>query len=294
MAGFEIITDTSCNLPTPLLRKLRVGEIAFTYTMEGQELSCTDTESFDGKAFFDKIREGEKVSTSQITPQHYIDYLEPMLKEGKDVLFVGMSSGISGSCSSARFAAEELSEMFPERTVRVVDSLSASLAEGMVVLKACQLRDRGIPLEEAAETLEKYRMRICQVFTVADLKHLQRTGRLSRAKAVIGSILNIKPILIGDEEGKIVLEQNTRGRRNAIKALAEKFRELVADKITGPVCIAHADCAEDAEFLVTCLKKIRNIKDILVVMYEPVTGAHVGPGTLALFYEGEENARLKL
>lgn len=291
---FEIMTDTSCNLPTPLLRKMKVGVIPFTYLMDGEVHACTDTETFDGKAFFDKIREGDIVQTSQITPEHYREYFEPVLAAGKDLLFIGMSSGISGSCSSAELMARELREQYPERKICVVDSLSASLAEGMVVLRAHQCMAKGMGVEETAAELLDYRMRICQVFTVGDLRHLQRTGRLSAARAIIGTLLHICPILIGDKEGKIVLANNVRGRRNAIKALADKFGKLVADKLNGPVCIAHADCEEDAKFLAQCLKKIKAVKEVLIVMYEPVTGSHVGPGTLALFYEGAPNARLLL
>ena len=291
---FEIMTDTSCNLPTPLLQKMKVGVIPFTYLMDGEVHACTDTETFDGKAFFDKIREGDIVQTSQITPEHYREYFEPVLAAGKDLLFIGMSSGISGSCSSAELMARELREQYPERKICVVDSLSASLAEGMVVLRAHQCMAKGMGVEETAAELLDYRMRICQVFTVGDLRHLQRTGRLSAARAIIGTLLHICPILIGDKEGKIVLANNVRGRRNAIKALADKFGKLVADKLNGPVCIAHADCEEDAKFLAQCLEKIKAVKEVLIVMYEPVTGSHVGPGTLALFYEGAPNARLLL
>ena len=291
---FEIMTDTSCNLPTPLLRKMKVGVIPFTYLMDGEVHACTDTETFDGKAFFDKIREGDIVQTSQITPEHYREYFEPVLAAGKDLLFIGMSSGISASCSSAELMARELREQYPERKICVVDSLSASLAEGMVVLRAHQCMAKGMDVEKTAADLLDYRMRICQVFTVGDLRHLQRTGRLSAARAIIGTLLHICPILIGDKEGKIVLANNVRGRRNAIKALADKFGKLVADKLNGPVCIAHADCEEDAKFLAQCLKKIKVVKEVLIVMYEPVTGSHVGPGTLALFYEGAPNARLLL
>ena len=190
--------------------------------------------------------------------------------------------------------ARELREQYPERKICVVDSLSASLAEGMVVLRAHQCMAKGMDVEKTAADLLDYRMRICQVFTVGDLRHLQRTGRLSAARAIIGTLLHICPILIGDKEGKIVLANNVRGRRNAIKALADKFGKLVADKLNGPVCIAHADCEEDAKFLAQCLKKIKAVKEVLIVMYEPVTGSHVGPGTLALFYEGAPNARLLL
>ena len=291
---FEIITDTSCNLPTPMLKKMGIEVIPFTYIMDGKVLSCTDTETFDGKAFFDQIRAGKRVQTSQITPHQFRAHFEPVLASGKDLIFVSMSSGISASCSSAQKTQEELQEEYPERKIFVVDSVSASLAEGMVVLKAYECKKAGMSIEETKAVLEEYKMQVCQVFTVGNLNHLKRTGRLSAARAIVGTLLRICPVLIGDKEGKIVLAENVRGRKNAIKALADKFAKLVADKLSEPVCIAHADCREDADFLAECLKKIKAVRDVMIVMYEPVTGSHVGPGTLALFYEGEKNARLQL
>ena len=291
---FEIITDTSCNLPTPMLKKLNVTVIPFTYLVDGDVFSCTDTETFDGKTFFDRIRAGKRVQTSQITPHQFRECFEPVLDSGKDLLFVSMSSGISASCSSAEKTREELGEEYPERKIFVIDSVSASLAEGMVVMKACECRNAGMTIEDTAAVLNEYRMQVCQVFTVGDLNHLKRTGRLSAARAMVGTLLKICPVLIGDKEGKIVLAENVRGRKNAIKALADKFAKLAGEKLSGPVCIAHADCREDADLLAECLKKLRAVRDVLIVMYEPVTGSHVGPGTLALFYEGEQNARLRL
>ena len=188
-------------------------------------------------------------------------------------------------------AAAQLRAEFPERSIELIDTLGASLGEGLVVLRAAELRDSGIALSAAVHLLSDYRDRMCQVFTVDNLKYLCSTGRLSNAKAAIGNILNIKPLLKGDSEGKIVNFGKVRGRKNSLRAIAEQYREYVVDAANQTVGIAHADCIEDANTLAELISEIAPPKDILTVMYEPVTGSHVGPGTLALFFVGKKGFR---
>ena len=265
--------------------------IPFTYIYEGEEHSCLDTEAFDGAQFYGAIRKGRQVNTSQINPAAYVDCFRPVLTAGEDVLFVSMSSGISGSCQSARLAAAELKEEFPERTVAVVDTHGASLGEGLVALRGADLKDAGMPLEEAVQELTHMSKCMCQIFTVDDLMHLRRTGRLSNFSAIVGTMLMLKPLLIGNEDGKIVSFAKYRGRRRALQALARIYREQVVDPENQVIGIAHADCPEDVEALIAMLKADRPPKDIMTVMYEPVTGSHVGPDTLALFFLAGENVR---
>ena len=201
---YSVITDTSANLPTPLLKEREIGVLPFSYTIEDKTYTCLDTEAYDGKAFFQAIRNGVVVTTSQINPQTYIDGFEEALREGRDVLYIGMSSGISGSCSSAHMAAQELAEEYPDRRVEVVDTRGASLGEGILALLAADMRDAGLSLDEALERLGRLTECMCNVFTVDDLMHLRRTGRLSNLTAIVGTVLNIKPLLKGDENGKIV------------------------------------------------------------------------------------------
>ena len=288
---FSIVTDTSANLDREWLVEHNVGAIPFHFYVNGEDLTCTDTRGFDGKQFYDAMRAGEKVTTSQITPQAYLDHMRPLLQEGQDILFVGMSSGISGSYSQAEIAAKELREEFPQRVIYTVDTLSASLGEGLLVARAVECRDAGETLKDTYTLLQMLRHSMCQVFTVDDLKYLRNTGRLSNVKAMIGMVLNIKPLLKGDHEGKIVSFQQVRGRRKAIMAMAERYNALVRDADKQMIGIAHADCQADVDYLISLLNAKQPPKEIMTVMYEPVTGSHVGPGTLALFFFGDQKFR---
>lgn len=288
---FAIITDTSANLDRKWLEAHNVLAIPFHYMVKGQDCTCLDTESFDGAAFYNAMRAGEKVTTSQITPQAYHDTMRPVLEQGQDILYISMSSGISGSYSQAELAARELREEFPDRKIYTVDTLGASLGEGLLVVKAVECRDRGEDLEKIYAMLMKLRHSMCQVFTVDDLKYLRNTGRLSNVAAIVGMVLNIKPLLKGNTEGKIVSFAKIRGRRRAIQGIAEQYDKLVRNADQQTIGIAHADCQEDVDYLISLLRANHPPKDILTVMYEPVTGSHVGPGTLALFFLGDEAFR---
>jgi len=290
---YSIVTDTSANLPTAYTTAQGITVVPFSYFADGQEFTCTDTETFDGKAYYDAIRHGTAVTTSQVNPQRFTEYFEPILKSGSDILFISMSSGISGSYNSACIAAEQLKDQYPDRSLRLIDTLGASLGEGLWVGTALECREKGMSLDETADYISSRLQSMYQVFTVDDLMFLRRTGRLSNATAIVGTVLNIKPILKGNEKGQIVSFQKVRGRKKSIAALAEKYDAFVKDPESQVVGIAHADCPEDAELLASLLRKNHPPKDILIVTYEPVTGAHVGPATLALFFRGEEGVRAK-
>ncbi|MBQ3276664.1 MAG: DegV family protein [Oscillospiraceae bacterium] len=291
--SFAIFTDTSANLPTPLLEQLGITAIPFSYYIDGNEFTCTDTDNFDGAAFYGSIRRGTVVSTSLISPGRYTEYMLPALQAGQDILFVGMSSGISGSYGAARLAAVQLREEFPERQIETVDSIGASLGEGLLAVRAAELREEGRSLSAVKEELDALRMKMCQVFTVDDLRHLRRTGRLSNAAAVVATVLNIKPLLKGNENGNIVSFAKVRGRRRSIEAIAEHYDRLVENAEEQTVGIAHADCPEDAELLAELLRRNNPPRDFLIVDYEPVTGSHVGPGALALFFLGSSDFRFE-
>lgn len=288
---FRIVTDTSSNLPTAYLKAENITVIPFTFHTESGEQSCMDTASFDAKAFYTAMRNGEKVTTSQIPPQRFVDNIRPMLENGEDVLFVSMSSGISGSYASSKIAANQLAEEFPERKILTVDTYSASLAEGIVVMRAVECRKEGLSIDETYQILRALRHRIAQIFTVGDLRYLKRTGRLSNLEAAVGTVLQIKPLLKGDPEGKIVCFAKVRGRQRAIEEMAKRYKELAVSPETQTVCISHADCEADAQILASMLRRSKPPKDILIVDYEPVTGSHVGPGALALFFVSDDNVR---
>lgn len=289
--SYRVLTDTSANLPTPWLREHDIDTVPFSYHYNGKAHQCLDTESFSGDDFYAKLKTGLKVTTSQVTPQLYMEHFEPVLKAGEDVLMVCMSSGISGSCDSARIAAAELKEQYPLRQVEIIDTLAASLGEGIVVMRAVELRESGVELCRAVQELNSLAKRVCQIFTVDDLMHLRRGGRLSNISAVVGMVLQIKPLLIGNEEGKIVAISKVRGRKRSIEQLAEKYDRLVVEPEKQVIGIAQAGCREDADYLAELLMRNRPPKEILNVEYEPVTGSHVGPGALALFFVADEDVR---
>ena len=291
--SFAIFTDTSANLPTPLLRQHDVAAIPFSYYIDGNEFTCTDTEYFDAASYYGSIRRGTVVSTSLINPNRYYDGMLPTVREGQDILFVGMSSGISGSYGAGRLAAAQLREEFPERQIEMIDSRGASLGEGLLAVRAAEMRDQGCSLAETAQAIRDLVPAMCQVFTVDDLMHLRRTGRLSNAAAVVATVLNIKPLLKGNENGNIVSFAKVRGRRRSIEAIAEQYDQLVENAGEQVIGIAHADCPGDAAMLMDLLRRNKPPKDILLVDYEPVTGSHVGPGALALFFLGSREFRGK-
>lgn len=281
--SFTILTDSSANLPEDFLLTRDVRCISYDFLIDGREPADF---VFDGKRFYDDMRSGSLVTTSQIPPQRYADFFRAALARGEDVLFVGMSSGISGSFQSASIAAEELRAAFPERRLRLVDALGASLGEGLLVVWAAEYRARGLSVDEAADLLEERRFAMCQVFTVDDLRYLKRGGRLSNLAAAVGTVLQIKPLLKGDREGRIVCFDKIRGRRRAIEAMAEQFNDFALSLPGQTVGIAHADCEKEMDYLISLLRRLREGLRIMTVCYEPVTGSHVGPGTLALFFEG--------
>lgn len=289
--SFQIITDTASNITTKAAEHYGIKVVPLTFIMDDKEFQLVDSDNFDYDSYYASLQEGKKVNTSQVTPQQYIETFEPVLKEGKDILFVALSSGVSGTYNSAKFAAEELMEEYPERMIKVVDSLGASLGEGLLAVEASECRDKGMNVEETAEYLDFEKYKMAQIFAVDDLKHLKRTGRISGVVATVGSMLNIKPILKGDTEGKIVSECNARGRKQAIKALAEKYKELVDKPEEQMIGISYGGQREDAVHLANLITKIAEPKKIWLVPHEPATGSHVGPGMLAVYFKGKDDVR---
>ena len=291
--SFSIVTDTSANLPGELLRRYDLKVLPFSYNIGGEDRVDLEAQDFDAAGFFNAMRAGAKVITSQIPPKTYFDCFEPLLARGLDVLYVSMSSGISGSYASACMAAKELEGRYSQRRIRCVDTGTASLGEGIQVLRAAELREEGKTLEETVEALVAESPHVCSIFTVDDLKYLRATGRLSGVATVVGTVLGIKPILKGNEVGQIVLAGTVRGRRKVIEELASRYDRLVTAPETQQIGVAHADCREDADYLISLLRRNRPPRDILLVDYEPVTGSHIGPSSLALFFRGESDVRTK-
>lgn len=286
--SYTVFTDGCSNLPGAMLKELDIRVLPCSYTMDGEPgVYEGDIDAFDTHAYYDKLRNGSVLKTSLLNTHLFLTHMRPELEQGLDVIYVGMSSGISGTIQAARMAAEELMEEFPGRTVRVVDSLGAGFGPGLLSCRASDLRAEGKTAAEAADILDKEVMQLLQFFTVDDLNFLKRTGRVSGATAMIGTVLNIKPLLWGDPTGHIVACGKYRGRKKVIDAIVELYRTKAVDAQNQRVAISHGDCPEEAEALAQRICEICEPKELIVCPHEPFTGAHVGPGMLALFFFGE-------
>lgn len=281
----QLFTDTSANLPVEIIDEYGIEVVPFSYTIDGVEY--IPERGFDGKAFYAAMRAGSEVKTSMVNAGTFIERFKAALDAGKDVLYIGMSGGISGTANAALMAKQELDEEYPDRKIVVIDTLAASLGEGLFVIKAAEQLKDGVALDAIEETIRAQVPSMCQSFTVDDLKYLKKTGRVSGAAAIIGNVLSIHPILIGDYEGKIVVKAKVRGMKRTLDALAERYAELALSK-TETIGIAHADNEEGKAYLVQRLRDKGLTGKCLSVCYEPVTGSHVGPGTVALFFFGTD------
>lgn len=282
----KLFTDTSANLPVSIIREYGIEVVPFSYTVNGKEVPYSAETDFNGKAFYEAMRAGAEVKTSMINVSDFMAAFEQWIAKGDAVIYVGMSGGISGTANSAKLAAEELLEKYPAAKIAAIDTYAASLGEGFLVIETAKMIERGDPFLKIVKKIELLRKNMCQFFTVDDLAYLRKGGRISGAAAVVGTVLNIKPILRGDENGKIVLCGKIRGFNKSMEALANKYDELVFDK-TADVGIAHADNPEGAQRLEDILRAKGFSGELLKVVYEPVTGSHVGPGTIAMFFMGE-------
>ncbi len=281
----QLFTDTSANLPVEIIDEYGIEVVPFSYTIDGVEY--IPEREFDGKAFYAAMRAGSEVKTSMVNAGTFIERFKTALDAGKDVLYIGMSGGISGTANAALMAKQELDEEYPDRKIVVIDTLAASLGEGLFVIKAAEQLKDGAALDTIEEAIRAQVPSMCQSFTVDDLKYLKNTGRVSGAAAIIGNVLSIHPILIGDYEGKIVVKAKVRGMKRTLDALAERYAELALSK-TETIGIAHADNEEGKAYLVQRLRDKGLTGKCLSVCYEPVTGSHVGPGTVALFFFGTD------
>ena len=280
----RIMTDNAANLPPELREQYNIRELCLTYTVDGKLID--GSAPFDGHDFYEAMRRGAEVKTSMISPAAARDAIEPALAAGDDVLFLGISGGVSGTCWGVGLIAQELAAEYPGRRVQVLDTRGASLGEGLVVLEAAQMAQQGADMDAIIARAETLCGKMRQHFMVDDLKFLRKGGRLSGAAALAGTLLQIKPILQGDENGKIVVRTKERGRKKAMDTLVALYNELVEDK-SAPVGLSHAAAPAEALHLTTLLRQSGCTGPILTVCHEPVTGAHVGPGMLAMYFYSE-------
>lgn len=290
--SFAIVTDSLAGLPLNQIARKGIIVIPLSYYVNGVEHTCLAPEGCDMVGFYQAMKQRAEVSTSMIPPQRFTEYMTPLLSSGLDILFISASSGISSSYQSACIAAEQLLEEYPDRKIQVVDSLSSTLGEGILVLRAFSLREKGMSLEETAETVLALRPRIAHYFTVDDLFYIRRGGRISGASALLGTMLHIKPMCKGDEHGHIVANGKVRGRAQSIKRLAEIYDQLVRYPGDQIVFIAHGNCPQDAETLAELVRRNNPPKELVVLPFDPTNGSHAGPGSLGIFFEGDEDARL--
>ena len=285
--SFTIFVDGSSNLPKSQLDTLDIRVLPCSYNLNGTPgVYEGDVDSFDFHGYYDMLRAGGKMETTLLNTHLFITHFTPELENGRDVIYVGMSSGISGTIQAARLAAEELTAEFPERTVRIVDSLGAGFGSGLLACRGADLRAEGKSAGETADILDAEVPHMLQFFTVDDLNFLKRTGRISSATAMVGTMLNIKPLLWGDPTGHITSYGKHRGRKKVIAAIAEEYRKRAVDPEKSRVAISHGDCLEDAQALADLVNQIARPKELIICPHEPFTGSHVGPGMLALFFPG--------
>ncbi len=285
--SYVIMVDSASNLVEKDLTKYGIEMIPYYINFDGKEISCFEKSEDDvekAKRFYDRMREGGVAKTSLINPERFAAYFEPYLQQGQDVVFIGISSGLSGTVQSARIAAEMLLEKYPERKCIAIDSLAASLGEGIMAIELSQARARGEDLEESVARLEENRCKMACSFSVGDMKYLLRGGRVGAAMAKIGSVLNIKPMLYASNEGKIALDRPVRGRKKALDMLVQKFLDAALKPEEQIIGIAHCDCKPDADYVIGKILEKCKVKEVINNYYDLCTGAHVGPDAIALFY----------
>ncbi len=283
--SYRIVTDTCCDFPQEMYEELKLSVTPLSVNYKGQTYNSYSEQWL--QEMFNGLRAGEVAQTSAVNPAGWAAVIEPVLKAGEDALVLAFSSGLSTTYQSAVIAADELREQYPERKIAVVDTLCASLGQGLLVYYACQKRDEGLSLEELTAWCEEYKFKLCHWFTVDDLMYLKRGGRISATTALVGTMLKIKPVLHMDNEGHLINRFKARGRKASIDALAEKVGQLGIPGANDTIFICHGDCMEDAKYLEAQLKEKYSTKNVFIYYVGAVIGSHSGPGTLAVFFLGE-------
>ena len=289
MSDFVILTDSSADLGADMVAQLDIHVLPLSFTIQGVTYhNYPDNHEMDPAVFYSMLRKGEQATTSAVNVAQYTEALEPFLQAGKDVLVLAFSSGLSATYNSSRLAVEELKEKYPDRKLYTVDTLCASLGQGLLVYLAAKEREQGKSIEEVRDWVEAHKLNLCHQFTVDDLHFLKRGGRISATTAVLGSMLQIKPVLHVDDEGHLINIAKARGRAASLKALVDKMEITAIDPKDQIVFISHGDCLADAEMVAQMVKDRMGVQQVYINYVGPVIGAHSGPGTLALFYVGTE------
>jgi len=287
--SYRIITDSTCDMPQEYYRENDIEVIGLTFLMDEKEYVEGPNQGISVKEYYDMLRAGSNCSTMQVNTYDFVAFAEPFLAAGDDVLCLAFSSGLSGTYESYVRGGQELAEKYPDRKLVIVDTLCASMGEGLLLYYAVENRKNGMSLEDNAAWLESNKLNLCQWFTVDDLMFLHRGGRVSKTSAILGSLIGIKPVLHVDNEGHLILMNKARGRAGSINALAEKLHNSALNNIDEQmVMISHGDCLKDAETLRDLLKEKFGIHKFMISTIGAVIGAHSGPGTIALFFLGKQ------
>ena len=288
MREYVITTDNNSDLPEKYFTEHGVGCMYLSYAMDGK--NYTHGNFLPEHEFYEAMRNGSMPTTAQVNPEDAKALLEPYLKDGKDILHIAFSSGLSGTYNSSRIAAEELMEEYPDRKIIVIDSLSASLGQGLLVYLAQQKKEQGDDMESVAKWTEENKLHMIHLFTVNDLNHLYRGGRVSRTTAVVGSMLNIKPILHVDNDGKLTAIGKVRGRKKSLQELVKLMDEKIGSyhDICQTIFIRHGDCEDEANYVAEKVKEKYQIETVIINQVGATIGAHSGPGTMALFFVGDK------
>lgn len=286
--SYLLCTDSCADLSRQLYEDLDVRYISMIYRIEGKEYMDDCFKSMDSHTFYDKVRSGSSSSTALINTERYLEFFRPFLQAGQDVLYIGFSSGLSGSFQSSVLAVEELRQEFPERKIYTVDSLAASMGQGLLVYWAAQKRNAGMSIEDLAQWVEDNRLHLAHWFTVDDLNHLYRGGRVSRTTAFLGTMLSIKPVMHVDNEGHLIPIFKIKGRKAALKKLVEQMRNTVSRPEDQVIFISHGDSPNDAKMVGELIRAEFPVKEIVYNDIGPVIGSHSGPGTVALFFLADE------
>lgn len=286
MNEFVIVSDSTVDLPKEYLQSKQVPIISLSYIMDG--VTYEEMDGLSHKEFFEKLRAGSLPTTSQINPEQAREALESFAKEGKDILYIGFSSGLSGSYNSVRMAAEDLKEEYPDINIITIDSLCAYMGEGLLLYKALELKEHGMSMEEIAKWVEANKLHICHNVTVDDLNHLHRGGRISKTTAVVGSMIKIKPIIHMSDEGKLVVIGKERGRKKSLVSIVDRMEKQMQGYDNDIVMITHGDCIEDAEFVKKQVEERFGIHNVMINGIGSVIGSHTGAGVVAVFFMGDK------
>ncbi len=284
---FILMTDSCADMPRAYYEEHRIPRAHIRFSLDGNTYADDAGQSLSYRDFYNACRNGGLPTTSQITPTDYEELFGPYLETGLDVLYLAFSSALSGSCQSAQMAAVELRAKFPDRKIVIVDSLCASLGQGLLLDYAVTLREGGKSLEEVAEWLETNKGRLNHYFTVQDLMHLYRGGRVSRTSAYMGTLIGIKPVLHVDHQGRLIPLEKKRGRKNSLRALVEYMEQNAGTKELAAIAVSHGDCLEDAQYVAEMVKERFTVGRVIINEIGPGIGSHSGVDTVALFFLGQ-------